>query len=233
MCEQPFTILNEGQLRGLAECGASGREILVYAMLARYSFRHNGLCNCNAADAADVLGISVRTYEKAVRGLTKKTFTAADGEQHAVLVCLEPGHRGRNSVYLDVLGVDARGAECDEKATPDGVATESNATPDGVAIAGIATPNCAPTAGKATPNGTHRYAETVRMVRQMEHPQDNKTKNKTLNEVTVSATSAPPTLAEWLELERRLGTVQGLTPLEDKRRLEGYRMYAKPKKIVA
>lgn len=233
MCEQPFTILNEGQLRGLAECGASGREILVYAMLARYSFRHNGLCNCNAADAAEVLGISVRTYEKAVRGLTKKSFTAADGEQHAVLVCLEPGHRGRNSVYLDALGVDARGAECDEKATPDGVATESKATPDGVAIAGIATPTSAPTADKATPNGARRYAKTVRMVRRMEHPQDNKTKDKTLHEVTVAATSAPPTITEWLELEQRLGTPQGLTPLEDERRREGFKLYAMPKKIVA
>ena len=105
--QQPFTIFNERQLRGLAECGASGHEVLAYALLARYHDA-DGTCNANAAGSALALGMEPKAFTRAVIRLSSKTFTARDGSARAILTRKPtPAHKGQNAEWIDALFLDS------------------------------------------------------------------------------------------------------------------------------
>lgn len=268
--QQPFTILNERQIKGLLECGASCHEWAAYATLARY---HDaaGTCNANAAGNALALGIDQKAFARAVRSLARKSFTARDGAARPVLIRTpSPARKGHNAEWIDALFLDSMEPDGDaDKGERIGTPYESPkgyesvplthdkgvriGTPYEDAKGNESVPLTNPKGYELVPKGvrtrtqrgTNSYPHKNKEERKIFSAEDAATQapradlaaegptpDRGTGEGSHDApTMEPPTLAEWMELERRLGSgPDALTPAEEARRLEGFAIYARPPK---
>lgn len=99
-----YSILTDGEMRGLTEARASGVEVIAYMALTRYHNdpEHPARCWKAAQLAEKETGISADVFRKALNSLTRKTFTEG-GEEITVLARISRGHNGRAAVYNDNL----------------------------------------------------------------------------------------------------------------------------------
>ena len=115
-----FRKMSTHDIRALREARASGTQLSVYmyATMIHYdrskrhrreAKEHPSRFNMNAEEAARDLDMSADTFRKSLKQLTKKLFTARDGQRVPVLVGVSRGYSGHNAEYDDNVYADGQG----------------------------------------------------------------------------------------------------------------------------